>query len=400
MRNALSLVAAVTFIPVALAAQAADTGAFIITLGQDTIGVERYTRTAERLVDDMVMRERAPVMVRHLVATLGSDGLITGLEVDTRPAVAADVSPTHIAARFTAEEAFIDVTSNGRTTTSHVFTPDGALPFINFCYALYDQFGVRAHKLGGSTPAPVSVPVLNFGATAPFNLTVTFPAPDSMTVAFPNDPPTLFKVSGAGRIQGVDGRLTTQKVIVTRLPTLDVQAFAAAFGGRPLGQLSPPDSVRAEVAGVTIAITYGRPAMRHRKIFGGIVPWDQVWRTGANFATRFTTSADLVIAGATVPKGTYTLWTLPSQSGWKLIVNKQTLVPCGGEACTLPSRARMWGTEYSADSDLVRVDVETEPLPRPVEQFTIAVVPQGKGGVIRMDWETTRIVIPFTRKQP
>ncbi len=79
--------------------------------------------------------------------------------------------------------------------------------------------------------------------------------------------------------------------------------------------------------------------------------------------------------------------------------DKQTLVPCQGEACTLPSRARMGGTDYTADSDLVRVDVKTEPLPQPVEQFTIAVLPQGEGGVIRMDWETTRIVIPFARKQ-
>jgi hypothetical protein len=379
--------------------QAPDSGAFVITLGKDTIGVELYTRTADRLVDDMVMRERAPVIVRHLVATLGADGMISNVELDNKPVVASDVSPIHIVARFTAEEAFVDLTRNGQTTTSHVITPNGALPFINFCYALYDQFGVRAHRLAGSIPAPVQVSVLNFGAATPFDLTVTFPAPDSMTVAFPDDTPTLFKVDGAGRIQGADGRLTTQKVLVTRVPTVDVHAFAASFGGRPLGQLSPPDSVRADVGGTHIAIDYGRPAMRNRKIFGGVVAWDQVWRTGANFATRFSTSTDLVIGGKTIPKGTYTLWTLPSQSGWKLIVNKQTLVPCQGEACTLPSRARMWGTEYAADSDLVRVDVTTEPLPQPVERFIIAVVPQGKGGVIRMDWETTRIVILFTRKQ-
>ena len=399
MRSMMYLIAAVTFAPVALAAQAADSGAFVITLGHDTIGVERYTRTADRLVDDMVMRDRAPVIVRHIVAELEPDGLITHLELDNQPVVTSDVSPIHIVARFTQEEAFVDLTRNDHTTTSHVVTPNGAVPFINFCYALYDQIGVRAHQLGGSTPVPVKVSALNFGSAIPFDLTVTFPAPDSMTVAFPDDTPTLFKVDGAGRIQGADGRLTTQKVIVTRVPTLDVQAFATAFGGRPLGQLSPPDSVRADVGGTHIAIDYGRPAMRNRKIFGGVVAWDQVWRTGANFATRFSTSADLVIGGKTIPKGTYTLWTLPSRGGWQFIVNKQTLVPCQGEACTLPSRARMWGTEYTADSDLVRVDVKTEPLPQPVEQFIIAVVPQGKGGVIRMDWETTRILIPFTRKQ-
>lgn len=376
--------------------QAPESGAFVITLGKDTIGVERYTRTAERVVDDMVMRDRAPVIARHFVADLGPDGLIGHLDLDTKPLGATDVPATHIVARFTKEEAFIDVTRSGQTSTAHVITPQGAVPFINFCYALYDQYGVRARKLGGS---PVKVPVLNFGSTAPFDLTVTFPAPDSMGVAFEGDQPTLFKVNTAGRIQGVDGRLTTQKVLATRVSTVDVTAFGAAFANRPLGQvLSPPDSVRAEIGGVRIAIDYGRPAMRGRKIFGGIVPWNQVWRTGANFATRFTTSADLVIGAKTIPKGSYTLWTLPSPSGWKLIVNREILAPCGGDACNLPSRARLWGTDYAPDSDLVRVDVKTESLTQPVEQFTIAVVPEGAGGVVRMDWETTRIAIPFERK--
>ena len=377
-------------------AQAPDTGAFVITLGKDTIGVERFTRTADRLVDDMVMRDRAPAITRHLVAQLGADGTITSLAFDTKPVGPPDAPPVHTAARYTGDEVYIDLTRDGRTTASHVDTPHGVLPFINYCYALYAQFGVRARKLGGS---PVTIAVLNFSSATPFDLTVTFPSPDSMGVAFPGDPPTLFKVDAAGRIHGADGRLTTQKVIVTRVPSVDLEAFAAAAGGRPLGQLSPPDSVRAQVAGTDIAIYYSRPSMRGRKIFGGVVPWDKVWRTGANFATRFSTSADLEVAGKTIPKGTYTLWTLPSRAGWKLIVSRQTLAPCDGEACIVGSRPRLWGTDYAADSDLVRVDVQTEQLPEPVEQFTIAIVPQGKGGLIRMDWEATRIAIPFTRKQ-
>src|SRR5438309_10483891 len=382
---------------VAVAFQTPDSGAFVITLGKDTIGMERYTRSADRLVDDMVMRDRAPVIYRHLVATLGADGLISHVELDNRPVVASDVSPIHAVGRFTNAEAFIDLPRNGQTTTAHVIAADGrgVLPSINFCYASYDQTGERARKLGGS---PVKVAVLGFGATNTFDLTVTFPAPDSMGVAFERDAPTLFKVDAAGRIQGVDGRLTTQKVVVTRVPTLDLEAFARAFGNRPLGQLSPPDSVRVDVAGAHIAVDYGRPAMRGRKIFGDIVPWNTVWRTGGNFATRFTTSADLVMGGTTILKGAYTLWTLPASTGWKLILNKQTKAPCGGEACTLPTRAPLWGTDYAADSDFVRVDANTESLPRPGEQLTIAVLPQGNGGVIRIDWEATRVWIPFTRK--
>src|SRR5205809_551453 len=298
----------------AVTLQAPDSGAFVITLGKDTIGMERYTRTADRLVDDMVMRDRAPVISRHFVATLGADGLISHIELDNKPVVASAVSPIHAVGRYTKDEAFVDLTRNGQTTTAHVATPDGrgALPFINFCYALYDQTGLRARMLGGS---PVKVAVLGFG-------------------------------------------------------------------------------------GAHIAVDYGRPAMRGRKIFGDIVPWNKVWRTGGNFATRFTTSADLVVGGTTIPKGAYTLWTLPASTGWKLILNKQTKAPCEGEACTLPTRAPLWGTDYAADSDFVRVDAKTESLPRPVEQLAIAVLPQGNGGVIRIDWETTRVSIPFTRKQP
>src|SRR6267154_4575230 len=101
MRRMMYFLAAVSCAPVALAAQAPDTVALVITLGQDTIGVERYTRTADRLVDDMVMRDRTPAIVRHLVADLGPDGMISRIEVDNKPVIASDVSPIHIVARFT-----------------------------------------------------------------------------------------------------------------------------------------------------------------------------------------------------------------------------------------------------------------------------------------------------------
>jgi hypothetical protein len=120
-------------------------------------------------------------------------------------------------------------------------------------------------------------------------------------------------------------------------------------------------------------------------VFGGVlVPYDQVWRTGANTATHFRTSADLVMGGVTVPAGTYTLYTLPSAAGTKLIVNRQT---------------GQWGTEYSAAQDLARIDMQTTSVASPVEQFTIAVEPQGAGGVLRMTWATTQLSVPFTVKQ-
>lgn len=381
--------------PLALAAQRSDSGAFVITLGKDTLALERYVRSGDRLVDDMILRNGASVTLRHVVATVNPDGSIGRVELDTRPTGAGD-TPLRGVATFQADEVFFETTRDGNRQVAHVIAPAGVLPFFTYCYALYEVIGRRARALGGN---PVTVPVIPFAATAPEDLTVTFPKPDSMGVAFANDAPTLFKVDGAGRIWGVDGQLSTQKVIATRLVTVDLAAAGALFANRPLGALSPLDSFRVTIAGATIAVAYSRPAMRGRKIFGGaVVPWDRVWRTGANSATRFTTSGDLVMGGKTIPKGSYTLFLLPAPGGWKLIVNRQTKAPCEGDACALPTRAPLWGTDYAADSDLARLNLRVEQLPRPVEQFTIAVEPQGAGGVLQLAWETTRASIPFVTK--
>ena len=128
-------------------------------------------------------------------------------------------------------------------------------------------------------------------------------------------------------------------------------------------------------------IDYGRPHKRGREIFGGVVPWDQVWRTGANAATGLTTDADLKVGGTVIPKGSYTLWSLPSKAGAKLIVNSQT---------------GQWGTDYHADKDFARFDLATETLARPVETFTIAIDPAAGGGVLRLQWDRTQYSLPFS----
>jgi hypothetical protein len=121
-----------------------------------------------------------------------------------------------------------------------------------------------------------------------------------------------------------------------------------------------------------------------------LVPYGRVWRTGANFATRLTTAADLTVGGQTIPAGTYTLWTLPGDKSWKLIVNKQTKAPDG--------RANLWGTDYSADSDLVRIDMQVAAIPQPVEQFAITLEPRGDTTVLAVAWETTRAIVTLAKK--
>jgi hypothetical protein len=110
-----------------------------------------------------------------------------------------------------------------------------------------------------------------------------------------------------------------------------------------------------------------------------LAPEGKVWRTGANEATTLTTETDLNIGGAKVPAGKYTLYTLPSQDTWKLIINKQT---------------GQWGTEYHQDQDLARVDMKTTPITVPVEQFTISLDQADNSSAdLILEWEKTRLSV-------
>ena len=126
-----------------------------------------------------------------------------------------------------------------------------------------------------------------------------------------------------------------------------------------------------------------RPLKRGRVIFGNVVPWNQVWRTGANAATMFITDKDLIFGSTVVPAGKYTLWTLPTPTGAKLIINSET---------------GQWGTDYHADKDFARLDVASRQVSPPVDQFVIAVAPQGSGGLLRYSWDDREFSIPFTVK--
>jgi hypothetical protein len=156
---------------------------------------------------------------------------------------------------------------------------------------------------------------------------------------------------------------------------------AAHAQQRPV--LSPRDSITLTLDTTAISVNYSRPSMRGRKIMGALVPWDKVWRTGANLATHLRTSFDMVMGGVPVPRGTYTLWTIPSPTTWTIVLNKQT---------------GQWGTNYDERQDLARFEARTETLPSPVDTFTIALQAAGKqGGLLKLLWENTSVTIPFER---
>ena len=161
----------------------------------------------------------------------------------------------------------------------------------------------------------------------------------------------------------------------------------AALGSAQMDKASKPSpAAKASCAladGKTITVDYSSPRAKGRKIFGGLVPYGEVWRAGANEATTFVTTADLMVGGTHVPAGKYTIFAIPNKDKWTLVISKKT-----GE----------WGIPYpGAWEDLSRIDMKASTLPSTVENFTIAFDKTGSGCTLRMDWETTRASVDISK---
>ena len=140
---------------------------------------------------------------------------------------------------------------------------------------------------------------------------------------------------------------------------------------------SPPGTAEVTLKGKKITIDYSRPYLKGRHVGQELAPYGKIWRTGANEATALTTEVDLNIGGTRVPAGKYTLWTLPSEGTWKLIVNTQT---------------GQWGTNYDESQDLARIDMQKTALPQSVEQFTISFEKKDENTAnLNLDWENIRV---------
>jgi len=147
---------------------------------------------------------------------------------------------------------------------------------------------------------------------------------------------------------------------------------------------SPPAKAECKLqGGKAITIDYSSPRAKGRKIFGALVPYGQVWRAGANEATAFVVGSDVTVGGKAVPAGSYTLFTIPAEDKWTLVISKKT-----GE----------WGTAYPGpDNDLARIDMKVSKLASPVENFTIALDQAGTSCTLKMEWETTQASVDIKK---
>jgi hypothetical protein len=161
-----------------------------------------------------------------------------------------------------------------------------------------------------------------------------------------------------------------------------VAAYAQMSGQK---RPSPPAKTECKFSDVkSIHVAYSSPRAKGRKIYGGLVPYGQPWRTGANEATTFVNDVDVTIGGKTVPAGNYTMFTVPEQNKWTLIISKKT-----GE----------WGIPYPEGEDLMRADMSVSQTSAPVEDFTISFHEMGNGCHMYLDWENTRATVEITEKK-
>ena len=393
MKRLAILVAAVS----ACASPPTERYGFIARLGVDTISVESVTRRGNKLVSDEV--DRFPrVRQRHTEIELAPDGGIKHLVMDiTTPSEPTSERVRHVVADVVGDS--VHISKEDSTGTKHVDlrTARGlTMAHIPQMYSLIDLYFAGALKRADSLKlAPGdSVRVLQFYIDREFD---RFGLHEGFVRPLPGHRAELWHdwLAGVGEatfdsayhMLTYSGARSTYKVDVTRVSTQpDVAGIGARFAATETNsggakQLSVRDTARATIGPASFMVDYGRPLARGRVLLGNVIPFDHVWRTGANAATQFTTSAPITLGGLRLAKGTYTLWTVPRENGAELIVNKQI---------------GQWGTEYHQSSDLGRAALDARTVATPVEKFTISISPtDARHGTLVLEWGTFHWTAPI-----
>lgn len=364
-----------------------ETYGFLTRLGDDTVAAERISRSATALVSDAV--DQWPIVrQRHTEFAIAPDGRLSRMvmEITTPSGTTEDDRFRRVLARFTPDSVHVTIHQASRTT-ARSFATEGALtvPHVSMLYGVIEFEIMAALQRAASVDSGQELlfrqfyPDRDVGPSFVLHRGRVVPqGPGRIELRHDWLAGTgVVTVDTAGRLLHYDGDRTTYKVQVERLADPpDVEAIAASLVARERAAgpraLSVRDTARGTIGPATLEVDYGRPIARGRVLLGNVISYDRVWRTGANAATQFTTSAPLTIGGLDLPAGSYTLWTVPHRDGAELILNAET---------------GQWGTGYDATRDVGRVPLRVEDLATPVDTFTIAVVPRdGRSGALTFAW--------------
>ena len=373
----------------------AESYGFLARLGRDTVSVERVTRRGSTVTIDGI--DRFPrVRQRHTEVQLNPDGSIRRLVMDiTTPSEAENQRQRRVTVDVTKDSVRISK-KDAAGTVRRDFATGGnvAMAHVPQMYSLYElYFATALRRLAASESGGDTVRLRQFYIDREFD---RFPLHTGRVKRLADGRAEIahdwLAGTGEARLDSsfhllhYSGTRTTYKVDVTRLAEApDIQPIATQFAARETAegfkQLSVRDTTRASIGAAAFVVDYSRPLARGRDLLGNLIPYDRVWRTGANAATQFTTSAPITLAGIRLAAGTYTLWTVPHTTGTELIVNSQT---------------GQWGTGYDGSRDLGKARMTTESTAAAVEQFTIAITgTDDRRGTLAMEWGPFRWTAPI-----
>jgi hypothetical protein len=346
----------------------AQDGIVVYRLGADTVAIERYSRSGSRFAGEMVTRS-GPAVIRTTYELTLANGRLSGATVKRMQPDGSPLRNQPTETRFTFRgdsavrtQVWADSSPTRAWGARNAFV---TLPvFIYAPYFMLDEVAAAGGRrdslpslgLAGSNMGMIGLERMN-GDTARLR-----GAPY----------PMLLRYDRSGRLQSVDGRFTTNKIVGTATTgSVDLAAIARAM--KPTGILSPRQTAYAAFVTAPITINYGSPAVRGRTVWGGtLVPFDSIWRAGANEATHLAASRSIQLGDVTLAPGLYTLWIQHTQTGTSLIVNRQV---------------GQWGTNYNPAEDVGRVPMQLARTPEHVEDFTITVRSLGGGrGAFDFAW--------------
>lgn len=339
---------------------------WVTMLGADTVQVEQAERVGNQIHGLLVTRAPTPRVLRYQLI-LGADGELQRYEQFDAHAAPGVVDPSYSLMEFTRDSIIRRAVVRGAMVTHRIAAPHGGFPFgtipLGSSFQVLELALARVRRTTNDSAATVVRLSPSGFQPAPSGTKVLYAAADSVDVDYFGQGRFGVKFDAMGRLIRSDWRGTTYQVRVERVASIEAAVVGerwrdAANAGRAFGAISPRDTSLAQLEGASIRITYGRPAKRGRHIWGGVVPWDRVWRLGADVATHFETSADLRLGDAIIPAGRYTLWMFPTANGAQLIVSRLVDV---------------FGTQYVATADVVRVTMVRRGLAHDEERLRIAV---------------------------
>ena len=359
-----------------------DSGYIIYTLGKDTIEITHYRLTGDDFIATVV--QRANSNVNKIKGKFFPSGELQYMEgYRYKPVIGKD-SLLLLTFRFYQKG---DSTYFEEKSGNSIYRrKDSGRAMVN--YWPYVQMNVL---LANYAPKNVGDSIVSnhiIGDLPPAKFVMKRIADRKLTAYSRVMGPFTLYLNEKGKVESLDATGSSYNEKGTIVPHLNLDSIILSYARReekfgPFGWPNKSDSIQTVIGNSSIKINYTRPSMRGRVIFGEVVPWNRYWRTGANQATKITTSYPLYFNGKILPAGVYSVLTMPSQTGWTMMFNKE---------------ANIWGTDYNSAHDVLRVPMQVEQLKEPVELMTIEVVPTAKGGVINVIWERTKASAHFTAK--